>query len=105
MGAPIAVKNQGHQMVLPEAGEAVLITTCRLSGVSVRAATRTIAVGAGARWSEVPSAAARYGLAPHGAGRRRGRVHARWRGRSAGYAAVHVQAMDCRHCRRRAAQG
>jgi hypothetical protein len=62
-GLPFAVQSTGHGTVTPADG-ALLLKTSRLSSVEVDPDWRVARVGAGARWSEVVEAAARYGLAP-----------------------------------------
>ncbi|WP_449341141.1 FAD-binding protein [Streptomyces canarius] len=47
LGMPVAVRNQGHQVVLPTAEDALLITTNRLQEISVDPGRRTVRVGAG----------------------------------------------------------
>jgi FAD/FMN-containing dehydrogenase len=60
---PFAVQSTGHGTVTPADG-ALLLKTSRLSSVEVDPQLRVARVGAGARWSDVVSAAACYGLAP-----------------------------------------
>lgn len=60
---PFAVQSTGHGTVTPADG-ALLLKTSRLSSVEVDPELRVARVGAGARWSEVISAAAWHGLAP-----------------------------------------
>ncbi|GAA4258520.1 FAD-binding oxidoreductase [Dactylosporangium darangshiense] len=62
-GLPVAVQATGHGAVRPVTG-GLLISTRRMSTVSVDPAARTARVGAGARWSQVVEAAAVHGLAP-----------------------------------------
>ncbi|SDP35330.1 FAD-binding oxidoreductase [Actinacidiphila guanduensis] len=101
-GMPVAIKNRGHQMVLPDADRTLLITTHRLSGIAVNPEARTVRVGAGVRWSEVLPIAARHGLAPLAGsapgvgvvGYTLGGGLSPLLGRSAGYAADHVRSMD-----------
>ncbi|TDW98638.1 FAD-binding oxidoreductase [Kribbella sp. VKM Ac-2566] len=60
---PVAVQATGHGISVPADG-GILITTSRLSGVSVDARAGTATVQAGVRWDQVIAAAAPYGLAP-----------------------------------------
>jgi FAD/FMN-containing dehydrogenase len=60
---PFAVQSTGHGTVTPADG-ALLLKTSRLSSVEVDPDYRVARVGAGARWSDVVSVAARHGLAP-----------------------------------------
>ncbi|MGN8244311.1 FAD-binding oxidoreductase [Cellulomonas soli] len=62
-GLPVAVQSTGHG-AHESIGEGVLITTSRLDQVELDAASPTVTVGAGVRWSQVIDAAAPYGLAP-----------------------------------------
>ncbi|MFF0050839.1 FAD-binding oxidoreductase [Streptomyces sp. NPDC005498] len=61
---PIAVRNQGHQVVRPTAADAMLITTHRLRELTVDTTRRTVRVGAGITWSDVLAATSQAGLAP-----------------------------------------
>ncbi|MGW0513546.1 FAD-binding oxidoreductase [Streptomyces olivaceoviridis] len=63
-GLAVAVKNAGHQMAPSIAGNSLLLTTTRLTGVEVDASARTLRVGAGVRWQEALVAAGKAGLAP-----------------------------------------
>ncbi|MEV6926742.1 FAD-binding oxidoreductase [Dactylosporangium sp. NPDC051485] len=62
-GLPVAVQATGHGAVRPVTG-GLLITTGRMSQVSVDPAARTARAAAGARWAQVIEAAAPHGLAP-----------------------------------------
>jgi FAD/FMN-containing dehydrogenase len=62
-GRPVAVQSTGHGLVSDLAG-AVLVTTRRMSAVTVDPVARTARVGAGVRWAQVIEAAAPHGLAP-----------------------------------------
>ena len=62
-GLPVAVRSTGHGLGVPLDG-GVLISTRRMSGVTVDPVARTARVEAGARWQQVVDAAARHGLAP-----------------------------------------
>lgn len=98
---PIAVKNSGHQVVLPAEG-GLLINTHRLVGVRVDPARRTARVEAGTRWHQVLEAAAPHGLAPMPGsaphigvvGYTLGGGLSPVFGRSKGYAADHVVSID-----------
>ncbi|MGW0302393.1 FAD-binding oxidoreductase [Streptomyces anthocyanicus] len=61
---PVAVRNAGHQLVLPDAGDWLLLTMNRMDDVRVDAGRRTVDVGAGARWRQVVAETAKYGWAP-----------------------------------------
>lgn len=63
-GMPVAVRNAGHQTVLPETGDWLLITLRRMPDVVVDAGRRTVTVGPGARWDHVLPETGRHGLAP-----------------------------------------
>jgi len=60
---PVYVQATGHGAFAPIT-EGVLITTSRMSSVSVDAGSRIAAIGAGARWGAVVERAGRDGLAP-----------------------------------------
>jgi FAD/FMN-containing dehydrogenase len=62
-GRPVAVQSTGHGLLSDLAGT-VLVTTRRMSGVTVDPVARTARVGAGVRWAQVIEAAAPFGLAP-----------------------------------------
>ncbi|MER6067146.1 FAD-binding oxidoreductase [Streptomyces sp. NPDC001792] len=64
VGMPVAVRNQGHQVVLPTAEDALLITTNRLQEISVDPVRRTVRVGAGVTWAQVLAETDKAGLAP-----------------------------------------
>ncbi|WP_030186672.1 FAD-binding oxidoreductase [Streptomyces violaceorubidus] len=100
---PVAVRNAGHQTVLPEGpGEWLLITTGRMDDVCVDPRARTATVGAGARWRKVVDASAKHGLAPLAGsapgvgvlGYTLGGGIGPLLSRSHGYAADHVRRMD-----------
>ncbi|MET9879021.1 FAD-binding oxidoreductase [Actinacidiphila glaucinigra] len=63
-GMPVAVRNAGHQAVLPDAGDWLLITTGRMNDIRVEPDIRTVTVGAGTRWRQVVEATVKHGLAP-----------------------------------------
>ncbi|MEV7779602.1 FAD-binding protein [Kitasatospora sp. NPDC088351] len=60
---PVAVQATGHGLSVPTDG-GVLISTAKLSQVTIDAPARTARIGAGTRFAAVVDAAARYGLAP-----------------------------------------
>ncbi|WP_251857123.1 FAD-binding oxidoreductase [Herbiconiux sp. L3-i23] len=60
---PVFVQATGHGAFAPIT-DGVLITTRRMSGVSVDGARRIATIGAGARWGAVVERAARQGLTP-----------------------------------------
>lgn len=60
----VAVRGQGHQVVLPGHPDTLLIGTRRLREVTVDTARHTVRVGAGTTWSDVLVETQRSGLAP-----------------------------------------
>jgi FAD/FMN-containing dehydrogenase len=98
-GARVAVQATGHGTRAPTDG--VLVTTRRMSGVRIDPAARTAWVEAGVRWSAVIEQAAVHGLAPL-AGSSPGVGAVGYTlgggvgllGRTFGYAADHVLALD-----------
>jgi FAD/FMN-containing dehydrogenase len=62
-GLPVAVQATGHGLGVPLDG-GVLISTRRMTRVTIDPAARTARVAAGVRWQQVVDAAARHGLAP-----------------------------------------
>jgi hypothetical protein len=60
---PVAVNHTGHQ-VARDARGAVLISTRRMSSVTIDADHRTARIGPGARWGQMVNQAAAFGLAP-----------------------------------------
>ncbi|MDO0925057.1 nuclear transport factor 2 family protein [Streptomyces sp. TG1A-8] len=98
---PVAVMSTGHQAIVPADG-AVLVTTHRMSEVTVDAHARVARVEAGVRWQQVVDAAAPYGLAPlNGSsplvgvvGHTLGGGLSPTMGRMHGWAADHVTAID-----------
>lgn len=98
-GARLAVHATGHGTRL--AADGVLVTTRRMSGVRIDPAARTAWVEAGTRWSAVIEQAAAHGLAPL-AGSSPGVGAVGYTtgggfgllGRTFGYAADHVRALD-----------
>ncbi|WP_234029405.1 FAD-binding oxidoreductase [Streptomyces sp. PsTaAH-124] len=99
---PVAVRNAGHQMVVPEDGDWLLITLRRMNDVVVDPGRRTVTVGPGARWDDVLPETARHGLAPAcGSAPRVGVTGYTLGGgigpllsRTHGYAADHVRRME-----------
>ncbi|GAB1515894.1 FAD-binding oxidoreductase [Actinophytocola sp. KF-1] len=98
-GLTVAVQATGHGARVPADG--VLITTGRMAGVRIDPVARTASVEAGVRWSAVIEQAARHGLAPL-AGSSPGVGAVGYTlgggvgllGRTYGYAADHVTALD-----------
>ena len=97
---PVAVQSSGHGLAAPASG-GVLVSTRRLTGITVDPAARTVRVAAGERWSGVITAAAAYGLAPlNGSAPDVGVAGYTLGGglgllaRQYGYAADHVRAID-----------
>ncbi|MEW2289460.1 FAD-binding oxidoreductase [Streptomyces sp. NPDC047841] len=98
---PLAVLTTGHQVARPADG-AVLVNMSRLNRVRIDAAQRLARVEGGALGGEMVDAAGRYGLAPiTGASATVGVVgftlgggHSPVLGRTYGYAADHVQAVE-----------
>src|SRR5262245_60819713 len=95
----LAVQATGHGARAPADG--VLVTTRRMSGVRIDPVARTAWVEAGARWSAVIEQAATHGLAPlAGSSPGVGAVGYTMGGgfgllgRTFGYAADHVRALD-----------
>ncbi|MDN3029668.1 FAD-binding oxidoreductase [Streptomyces sp. S.PB5] len=101
-GMAVAVRGQGHQVVLPRHTGTLLISTRRLREVTVDAGRRTVLVGAGTTWSEVLAETDRFGLAPvvgsaphvSVVGYTLGGGLSPLLGRSLGYAADHVRRME-----------
>ncbi|MBL7257184.1 FAD-binding oxidoreductase [Paractinoplanes lichenicola] len=97
---PVAVLGTGHGSTTPSAGS-VLITTRRMTGLTVDETTRTARVEAGVRWAELIEQAAKAGLgALNGSsptvsviGYTLGGGLGPF-GRKYGYAADHVRSMD-----------
>jgi len=63
-GLPLAIQGTGHgtQVAVPDGG--LLLSTRRMTHVSVDPEWEVVRVGAGATWADVIAAAAPYGLAP-----------------------------------------
>ncbi|MGZ0153363.1 FAD-binding oxidoreductase [Kribbella sp. WER1] len=62
-GTPVRVLATGHGIPNPMQG-GIVVTTTRMTGVTVDAETQTAHIDAGTRWAEVIAAAAPHGLAP-----------------------------------------
>ncbi|MDX6251533.1 MAG: hypothetical protein QOF10_4893 [Kribbellaceae bacterium] len=62
-GLPVRVLATGHGSFAP-VNDGILVTTSRLSGVTIDAEKRLAHIQAGCRWAEVIAAAAEHGLAP-----------------------------------------
>jgi FAD/FMN-containing dehydrogenase len=100
-GLPVAVKATGHQLAVASP-DTVMITTGRMGQVVVDSARRRARVAAGARWGDVVKQTARSGLAPlNGSspgvgvvGYTLGGGQSPTLGRSVGYAADHVHAIE-----------
>ncbi|TQN28296.1 FAD/FMN-containing dehydrogenase [Haloactinospora alba] len=99
-GLPVAVRATGHGPAAPADG-AVLVNTSRLNEVRIDPHARTARVEAGARWEQVITAAAEFGLAPpSGSSATVGAVGYTLGGgigplgRSYGYAADHVHSLE-----------
>ena len=60
---PVAVQASGHGLGAPLTG-GLLISTRRMTGVTIDPVARTARIEAGVRWQQVIDAAARHGLAP-----------------------------------------
>jgi FAD/FMN-containing dehydrogenase len=99
---PVAVLNTGHGPSVPAPGDAVMITTRRMAGVTIDSAKKTARVEAGARWGQVVEEAAEVGLAPLAGsspqvgvvGYTLGGGVSVALGRAFGYAADHVQEIE-----------
>ncbi|QIQ03147.1 FAD-binding oxidoreductase [Streptomyces liangshanensis] len=63
-GRPVAVLSTGHGPSGDVPEDAVLITTRRMTGLSIDAGERTVRVEAGVNWRQVVEEAAGHGLAP-----------------------------------------
>jgi hypothetical protein len=98
---PVAVAATGHGAVVPADG-AVLINTSRITNVQVDESSRSVWIGAGAQWQKVVDVTARFGLAPvAGSSPTVGAVAytlggglSPTLGRTYGYAADHVRAVE-----------
>jgi hypothetical protein len=100
-GLPVAVNNTGHQVVRAAQG-AVLISTRRMSGVTIDSENRTARIEPGVRWGQVVNEASEVGLAPmNGSSPTVGSIGYSLGGgqsvawsRSKGYAADHILSLD-----------
>ena len=100
-GLPVGVLATGHGASVPDDG-GVLVTTRRMDAVAVDPVARTARVAAGARWQQVLEAAAPHGLAPLSGssplvgvvGYTLGGGLSPTLGRSRGWAADHVRALE-----------
>ena len=98
---PVAVSNTGHQAVRAAQG-AVLISTRRMSGVTIDSENRTARIEPGVRWGQVVTEASKIGLAPmNGSSPTVGSIGYSLGGgqsvawsRSKGYAADHILSLD-----------
>ncbi len=98
---PVAVNNTGHQVVRAAQG-AVLISTRRMSGVTIDSVNRTARIEPGVRWGQVVNEASEVGLAPmNGSSPTVGSIGYSLGGgqsvawsRSKGYAADHILSLD-----------
>ncbi|MQY10080.1 Mitomycin radical oxidase [Streptomyces sp. RB5] len=98
---PVAVQATGHGPTATAHGDGLLISTRRMTGVTVDPDARTARVAAGTQWHEVIDAAAAFGLAPlNGSSPLVGVVGYTLGGglgllsRAHGYAADHVTAIE-----------
>ncbi len=99
---PVAVLNTGHGPSVSVPGEAVMITTRRMTEVRIDGAAKAARVEAGVRWGQVVQEAAKVGLAPLAGsspqvgvvGYTLGGGVSVALGRAFGYAADHVLAID-----------
>ena len=99
-GLPVAVQSSGHGVTVALDG-GVLITTGRLAGVEIDPEARTARIEAGVRWADVTREAAPHGLMPpSGSAPNVGALGytlgggTPLLGRTIGYAADHVRALD-----------
>jgi FAD/FMN-containing dehydrogenase len=100
-GLPVAVNNTGHQLVRAAHG-AVLISTRRMSGVTIDSGDRTARIEPGVRWGQVVNETSEVGLAPmNGSSPTVGSIGYSLGGgqsvawsRSKGYAADHILSLD-----------
>jgi hypothetical protein len=98
---PVAVNNTGHHVARAAQG-AVLISTQRMSGVTVDSENRTARIEPGVRWGQVINEASEVGLAPmNGSSPTVGSIGYSLGGgqsvawsRSKGYAADHILSLD-----------
>jgi hypothetical protein len=100
-GLPVAVHNTGHQVARAAHG-AVLVSTRRMSGVTIDSEDRTARIEPGVRWGQVINDASEVGLAPMNGstptvgaiGYSLGGGHSVAWSRSKGYAADHILSLD-----------
>lgn len=100
-GLPVAVNNTGHNVARAAHG-AVLISTRRMSGVTIDSENRTARIEPGVRWGQVINEASEVGLAPmNGSAPTVGSIGYSLGGgqsvawsRSKGYAADHILSLD-----------
>jgi len=100
-GLPVSVNNTGHQVVRA-AQSAVLISTRRMSGLTIDSENRTARIEPGVRWGQVVNEASEVGLAPmNGSSPTVGSIGYSLGGgqsvawsRSKGYAADHILSLD-----------
>jgi hypothetical protein len=100
-GLPVAVNNTGHHVTRAAHG-AVLISTQRMSGVTIDSKDRTARIEPGVRWGQVINEASEAGLAPmNGSTPTVGSIGYSLGGgqsvawsRSKGYAADHILSLD-----------
>jgi FAD/FMN-containing dehydrogenase len=98
---PVAVNNTGHQVVRAAQG-AVLISTRRMSAVTIDSENQTARIEPGVRWGQVVNEASEAGLAPmNGSSPTVGSIGYSLGGgqsvawsRSKGYAADHILSLD-----------
>ncbi|MET9149032.1 FAD-binding oxidoreductase [Streptomyces sp. NPDC004042] len=99
-GMPVAVKSTAHQVTAPAHG-GLLVTTGRMTYLSVDAQARTVRAEAGVRWRDVLPRTAEFGLAPLAGsapdvgvvGYSLGGGQSPLLGRTLGYAAGHVRGL------------
>src|SRR5438034_4365540 len=100
-GLPVAVNNTGHHVARAAHG-ALLISTQRMSGVTIDSENRTARIEPGVRWGQVINEASEVGLAPmNGSSPTVGSIGYSLGGgqsvawsRSKGYAADHILSLD-----------
>jgi len=97
----VAVNNTGHHIARAAHG-AMLISTRRMSGVTIDSEDRTVRIEPGVRWGQVITEASAFGLAPMNGstptvgsiGYSLGGGHSVAWSRSKGYAADHILSLD-----------
>jgi hypothetical protein len=100
-GLPVAVNNTGHHVARAAHG-ALLLSTQRMSGVTIDSENRTARIEPGVRWGQVINEASEVGLAPmNGSTPTVGSIGYSLGGgqsvawsRSKGYAADHIHSLD-----------